>query len=240
MINLIGITLHGLIGALLLRPIDKNQNKPIINNRKHMNNDSSAEPNKEPLIDECETVVFLRENVDDNHQYVNINKLRERPKSMIDFETPVVKLRERSHHSFDRNRAKRMSLPVFNERKIIRELNQSLAQIPSGNTTNKRSSPTKIQFSLLDSIKRNVREDIKILFDIHFILCSITYLFFIVDFVAFLIVLPDFATDRGLTGTKLGSELFQFDSNENTMMFILLNLRPSTPRNSPHIPLLHN
>ncbi|CAG2183790.1 unnamed protein product, partial [Oppiella nova] len=48
----------------------------------------------------------------------------------------------------------------------------------------------------------------KLIFDIHFQLCSLTYLVFIIDFVIFLIILPDFVRDRGLTaheGTLLVS-----------------------------------
>jgi hypothetical protein len=142
--------------------------------------------NNEPLIDECETVVFLEQN---NHQYSNINKSRERPKSMIDFENPIVKLRDQS---FDRNRAKRMSLPVYHERKAINYLNNRLPIIPKDSI--------KLKPTLWRSIMKHVREDAKIFVNLHFVLCTITYICFIIDFVVFLIILPDFAGDRGLSG----------------------------------------
>ena len=170
-------------------------------NKKQKYGTNGVTSGEEPLIDECETVVFLRnQNIDRNHQYVNINSLRERPKSMIDFDNPVVKLRDKTHLSSDKCRSNRMSLPVFHEKRVIRELNQSLAHQTVNSSNGRKACPSKIKYSLIDSIKRNISEDLKILIDVNFVLCSITYLCFIIDFVAFLIILPDFATDRRLTG----------------------------------------
>jgi hypothetical protein len=160
--------------------------------------------NNEPLIDECETVVFLEKN---NHQYANINKFRERPKSMIDFDNPVVKLRDQSY--IDRNRAKRMSLPVFHERKAINYFNHRLPIIDQDST--------KLKPTLWRSIMKHVREDAKIFLNPHFELCTITYICFIIDFVAFLIILPDFAGDRGLSGIICYPFVYYTNSDSNTI-----------------------
>lgn len=195
-LTLAGISLHGLIGALLLRPVDTNASGAT-NQAKHGISGNGV-PASEPLIDECETVVVLRRDID--HQYVNIDRLKEfrdRPKSIADFDNPLVRMRDKSHLSLERNKANRMSLPVFSERKVVRILNQSLANSPDATIDKK----TKIKYNLLDSIRRNASQDLKMVTDVHFILVTVTYLAFILDFVAFLIVLPDFAIERDLTGS---------------------------------------
>jgi len=117
--------------------------------------------------------------------------LRERPKSIADFDNPIVKLRDKSYH-IDKNRVKRMSLPVSHERRVINYCNHSL---PHNGVDN-----IQVKHGLWTSIKRHVREDAKVFLNPHFQLCTITYICFIIDFVAFLIILPDFAGDRGLSG----------------------------------------
>ncbi|XP_054156856.1 uncharacterized protein LOC128955232 [Oppia nitens] len=273
-----GITLHALIGALLLRPpvaetIDDDEDdggdsdtdgtiRPLVTtNRGHRidtkdnsgntannNNNSSGDDTggavvggiREPLIAECATVVFLRPNHLDaaNHQYVNIRQLRERPKSLVVdtvdrplpphptvMAAPVVKMRDTgvggrsSHVDRDRMRAKRLSLPVFfNERRMVKDLNQSLANQlnnnrqslavtdSANNTLDSRQKTGQqfqqqiiIKYSLCDSIRRHAKHDLTILRHRHFQLCTVTYVCFIIDFVSFIIILPDFVTDRGLT-----------------------------------------
>jgi hypothetical protein len=134
---------------------------------------------------------------------------------MIDFDNPVVKLRDQS--SNDRNRAKRMSLPVFHERKAINYLNQSYL--------NRRFSiipkdSIKLKPTLWRSITRHVREDVKIFLNLHFVLCTITYICFIIDFVVFLIILPDFAGDQGLSGIICYPFVYFINSDSNTIFLI--------------------
>lgn len=188
------MTSHGLIGALLLRPIEFYQNDNSINNKINANSvRHENEENKTPLIEECDTFVFLEK----SHQYASIKEVKERPKSIADF-NHTLNLNE---YHIERKRANRMSLPPISEKKLF-----ITPKVPSRYNSklvvsNRRDDDdNQSEEALWQSVKKHVKNDIQIFSNIHFNLLTFTYVVFIVNFVAFIIILPDFAGDRGFTG----------------------------------------
>lgn len=81
----------------------------------------------------------------------------------------------------------------FGSRKSI---NKPLPPLPSKKEANGSTMPIA-DSSVAGSVWRQVREDAKILLNYHFHLVTVTYVIYVLDFIAFIIILPDFAKDRG-------------------------------------------
>ena len=56
--------------------------------------------------------------------------------------------------------------------------------------------------SLLSRIGANLKRDLGLLVNYHFMICTFTYISFILDFVAFIIILPDVAKEKGIAGAS--------------------------------------
>lgn len=139
-----GVTLSGVVGGIFLtkpkevkEPNEENEVKTAI---------QMHQLNSNPLIDECNTIVY----VDNNQLYANITQ----PNG---------------------------SNPTEPESR----------QLMNGNNGKKT-------ISLWSKIIKNLRNDSLILLDHHFMICTVTYISFILDFVAFIIILPDVAKAQGI------------------------------------------
>lgn len=182
------MTMHGLIGSLLLRPIqyynNANKNKP----KKHDKNFISSCETKSPLIESCDTRVYL-----ENVHASKLNGIRERPKSIADFSVIVTMRDHRNDRREYRNR--RMSMPSISQKQQLQLHNQLY------NNTQNHSCDNQVnqEMKFFKRIQNHIKNDAKIFCNLQFNLCTFIYVVFIINFVSFLIILPDFAKDRGLT-----------------------------------------
>lgn len=69
--------------------------------------------------------------------------------------------------------------------------------------------------SFFQNLKTNLKRDFKLLYNFYFLICTFTYINFILDFVAFIIILPDVAKDQGIPGKITFLEYFFLNLNNS-------------------------
>lgn len=97
--------------------------------------------------------------------------------------------------------------------------------------------PQKRQPKLVDWLRRlgaKLKADFSLLFNFHFALCTFTYVNFVLDFVAFIIILPDVAKDQGIAGEHPTCEM----ARTNSAAVLKMWTQSGFYRSSPSLTLL--
>lgn len=194
MLLLGGLVLNGVVGGLLLRsPVAvssdkktkrKSPEKNIEETAISKNCDEKKEQSQaekltlEPLIGaECDTIVY----VDNNQVYDSISG-RDRRQTITassSFSRSISPVKDNINSSF--RSKKTATLTTLNS-----------AQVDDDEQTSKPSLASRIYL--------NLRRDLRLLVDYHFVICTFTYISFVLDFVAFIIILPDVAREAHIDG----------------------------------------
>lgn len=206
MLLLGGLVLNGIAGGLLLK-MPKTEKKSIKRGKspeeasrsraeetaiiaeqdkkkehQQQNHPQQQQFTLEPLIGaECDTIVY----VDTNQVYDSISgkERRQTPTSSFSRSVSPGEMDRSAHSSF--RKAGRPKTATITSLKSFGDCDDQVEE----DTVKTASGP------LLSRIYLNLRRDLRLLVDVHFVICTFTYISFILDFVAFIIILPDVARE---------------------------------------------
>ena len=211
MLLLGGLVLNGIAGGLLLK-MPKTEKKSIKRGKspeeasrsraeetaiiaeqdkkkdhQQQNHPQQQQFTLEPLIGaECDTIVY----VDTNQVYDSISgkERRQTPTSSFSRSVSPGEMDRSAHNSF--RKAGRPKTATITSLKSFGDCDDQVEE----DTVKTASGP------LLSRIYLNLRRDLRLLVDVHFVICTFTYISFILDFVAFIIILPDVAREAHIDG----------------------------------------